>query len=133
MKVTAYNALVIVFAALLVGTIEASDENEHDQVAASFDRMLNHEPSEAAPAPVASATDTLEATINARLWTAEPVDQVVASFDRMLNHEPTTVTTQIVDAVPDPMQQMLNAALWGHYPENRHLVALLAIPVPSSE
>ncbi len=133
MKVTAYNALVIVFAALLAGTIEASEENEHDQITASFDRMLNHEPSGAAPTPVASATDTLEATFNARLWTAEPVDQLVASFDRMLNHEPTTVTTLIVDAAPDPMQQMLIAALWDHYPENRHLVAFLVMPVPSSE
>lgn len=119
MKLTGNAGLVIVFGALLAGTIYASNDEPSDEVLASFDRMLNHEAPRHPGHSQESTYDPMQSMVNARLWTSQPQDPVVASFDRMFEHEPTTVTSHVVVPTPDTMQQMVNQALWNYQPADQ--------------
>jgi hypothetical protein len=69
--------LVAVAACALIGSAGSSayacDQAPKDQVAASFQRMLDHEPSRTAPAvPAGTAADPLRTAVSAVLWLTEP-------------------------------------------------------------
>jgi len=94
---------VSIIAALLLSAGSIANAGD-DGVAASFDRMLNHEPTTTVTAPsVAREADPLLIAVARALWlqsqrplqpvanrpAADAGDRVLASFDRMLRHEPT--------------------------------------------
>lgn len=90
---------VSIIAALLLGAGSIANAGD-DGIAASFDRMLNHEPTTTVTAPsVAREADSLLIAVARALWlqsqpvanrpAADPSEPVLASFERMLRHEPT--------------------------------------------
>ena len=87
---------------------------------ASFQRMLDHEPSHFAPrVPASSGEDPLHAAVNMVLWRSAPSSQdtVMASFQRMLDHEPSHFAPRVpVGSGEDPLHAAVSMVLWRSAP-----------------
>ncbi len=119
-------AVVVIATAfiILTGMVHTELNDAPNQIVASFDRMLAHEPGGLTAVNTTRETDVLQETIAAVLWTEQPRQPVVASYQRMLEHEPTKISRMPNLAEPDTMEQMFRATLWTPPAPEARLVAI---------